>query len=53
MDGVLLKADAGSVGRRVVGACPGDSGVGDCPGDGRGDGSLRDAACDLWASSPG
>jgi hypothetical protein len=53
MDGVLLIADAGKVGRRVVGACPGEGGVGDCPGDGRGDGSLRDAACDPCVSSPG
>lgn len=52
MYGVLLIADAGRVGRRVVGACPGDGGVRDCPRDGRGDGSLRDAACDFWASPP-
>lgn len=52
-DGVFLMADDGRVGRRVVGACPGDGGVGDCPGDGRGDGSLKDAACDLEVSSPG
>lgn len=51
-DGVFLIAVDGSVGRRVVGAWRGDGGVGDGPGDGRGDGSLRDAACDLWASSP-
>lgn len=28
-DGVLLMADDGRVGRRVVGACPGEGGVGD------------------------
>lgn len=47
-DGVALIAEEGSVGRRVVGAWPGDGGVGDTPGDG----SLKDAACDLDVSSP-
>lgn len=51
-DGVFLIAEEGRVGRRVVGAWPGDGGVGDCPGVGRGDGSLKDAACDVHASSP-
>jgi hypothetical protein len=45
-------ADDGRVGRRVVGAWPGEGGVGDWPGEGRGDGSLKDAACDLEFSSP-
>ena len=46
-DGVFLIADDDKVGRRIVGAWPGDG-----PGDGRGDGSLKDATCDFEVSSP-
>lgn len=50
VDDVFDIANEGSVGRRVVGAWPGEGGVGEGPGDGRGEGSLNDAACEVIPS---